>query len=155
MKTLAIATLLLATSGLAQAESVRLINADGSELSQLCIAAVASPDALAASAKALDISTPDLPTVRCNGLMIHSFASKYREESSKKALAGYTLKMSDTSPVTELCVASAKSEQEFKKVKEMYFSEADNVEAEVMCNGMPLKTFARKYRSPSMSISQR
>lgn len=159
MKTLALATLLLATTGLVQAEPARLVNADGSDVSQLCIAAAASPDALAASAKALNISTPDLYTVRCNGLSIHSFASKYREtgvkEVAKKPLAGFKLKKSDSSPVTALCVASTQSEQEFNKVKAQYFASAGNVEAEVLCNGIPLKTFARKYRAPSLSISQR
>jgi hypothetical protein len=144
----------MATSGLANADSWRLVNADGSELGELCIAAVSSPDVLATTAKALGVSMLELDTVRCNGYTLSVFAAKYRTTDSRPA-AGYKLTKSDTSPVTELCMASARSPQEFAKVKELYFSNEANVEAEVLCNGMPLKTFARKYRAPSLTISQR
>jgi len=155
MKKFTLAMLMIAGSGLAQAD-YKVVNADGSELSQLCVAATASKAALLETAASAGLSAVELDTVRCNGLSLDRFASKYSKPATVAVLpAGYVLKASDASEATALCIAATKSEQEFMAVKSMYFGAEPKVETEVLCNGLPLKTFARKYGSTAMTISQR
>lgn len=156
MKRFTLAMLMIAGSGLAQAD-YKVVNADGSELSQICVAATASKAALLETAASAGLSAVELDTVRCNGLSLARFAAKYSKPTATLAAlpAGYLLKASDTSEATALCIAATKSEQEFMAVKSMYFGAEPKVETEVLCNGLPLKTFARKYGSTAMTISQR
>jgi len=116
-----------------------------------------SPPFLLETATSAGLSTVELDTVRCNGLSVGRFASKYSKPVTTVAAlpAGYVLKASDTSETTALCIAATKSEQEFMAVKSMFFGAEPQVETEVRCNGLPLKTFARKYGKTAMTISQR
>lgn len=154
MKKLFLVSLLLTSAGIAQADSYRLVNADGAELSAICIAAVTSREAMYAKAAELDISPLDVASLRCNGMPVGRFVGKLRASTAKET-AGYVFSASDSTPVTELCLAAVRSEQEFMKVKEQYFGNDGKVEAEVMCNGIPLKTFARRYRAPAQALSLR
>jgi hypothetical protein len=154
MKKFIIATLLLAGAGLAQADSLKLVNADGSALSELCIAAVSSRSDLSATAKALGITPLDTETLRCNGMRLGRFVGRYGNTVARKATA-YFFSKADETAVTELCMAAVSSEQEYRKVMELHFSNDAEVEAEVRCNGIPLRRFARKYREPALTVSQR
>ena len=155
MKKFFLVSLLLTSAGIAQADSNRLVNADGAELSAICIAAVTSREAMFETAAELGISPLNPETLLCNGMPVGRFAGKYRSAAAKEAAAGFVFSKSDDSPVTELCLAVVRSEQEYLKVKEQHFGGDANVEAEVLCNGMPLKTFARKYRTQVQTISLR
>lgn len=154
MKKFVIAMLMVAGSSATQADYV-VKNADGSELSQLCVAAVKSDTALLATAESIGLDKADLATVRCNGLTLDRFAARYGKTSSTPASIGYVLKGSDSSETTALCIAAASSEQEYRRVKAAYFAEESKIETEVLCNGLSLKSFARKYGKPAMAISQR
>jgi hypothetical protein len=153
MKKLFLVSLLLTSAGFAQADSANLVNADGSALSAVCIAAVTSREAMFEKAAELGVHPLDTETLLCNGMTLSRFVGVHRAAEAKPA--GYVFSMSDSTPVTELCMAALKSEQEYMQVKQQYFSKDDKVEAEVLCNGMPLTTFARKYRTPTLSISSR
>ncbi|HHX81535.1 MAG TPA: hypothetical protein GX696_00950 [Pseudomonadaceae bacterium] len=156
MKNLAIAMLMIAGSGLAQAD-YKLVSGDGSELSQVCIAAATAPrnTMLGAAAKA-GISAAELASVRCNNLPLNRFVAKYGKAPSAGIEAtSYVLKGTDNSEITSLCLAAVSSEAEFRKVKTMYFSRSPMVEEEVRCNGLRLKSFSRKYGKSAMVISQR
>jgi hypothetical protein len=154
MKKLFLASLLIVSAGLTQAETPNLVNADGSELSAICIAAVTSRDAMYDKAAELGVRPFEPSTLRCNGKTLARFVSAFRADATPKP-AGYVFSKSDESPVTELCLAAVKSEQEYTSVKERYFAEDAYVEAEVRCNGIPLLTFARKYRTPAPTVSLR
>lgn len=155
MKKLFLVSLLLTSAGIAQADSYRLVNADGAELSAICIAAVTSHEVMIETAAELGITPLDSATLRCNGMPVGRFVGKVRSAVAREEIAGFVFSKSDNSPVTELCLAAVSSEQEYLKVKEQHFSREANVEAEVLCNGMPLKTFARRYRAPALTVSLR
>lgn len=142
----------------------KLVPADDSALSKVCIAAAehgARDDATLAAAAEAGIGLLDLPTVRCNGLTLENFAARYRAKKNQVALLdtsspagplGVILRKTDSSPETELCAAAAISDAAYERVKEEHFAGALNLEAEVKCNGLPLKVFARKYRSLATAL---
>ena len=160
MKKFVLATLLVTGASVAQA-GPKLVPADTSELSQLCVAAAESRSALQSAANEIGLNAQDLQDVRCNGVSLTRFAAEYRtvadvEEAAVKASDGYILKPSDDSPLAALCIAAASSQEEYERVKEQHFSQENNLEAEVMCNGVPLKNFARRFRdAQTLVVSQR
>jgi len=153
MKKLAIAMLMITGSALAQAD-YHVVNADGSDLSRLCIAALTPAADMSTAATAAGVGFAELGTVRCNGLSLDRFAAKYRSKSPPVEPVAYVLKGTDDTEATALCLAAASSEQEFVKVKSLYLS-TGLIEAEIRCNGLSLKSFARKYGNPALTISQR
>lgn len=136
-----------------------LVPADASELSKLCVAAASAEShaELLALTAAAGIARSELPTLRCNGMALTRFAAKYGgakpvslvENSSSM---GYLLRKTDSSPLTELCAAAAMSDAEYAKVKSTYFSNDASIDAEVQCNGLPLKSFVRKFRSSTTAL---
>jgi hypothetical protein len=154
MKKLFLVSLLLTSAGLANAETPLMVNADGSELSAICIAAVESREAMYDKAAELGVRNFSPSELRCNGKTVSRFLATYRAAAEPKP-AGFVFSTTDDSPVTALCIAAVKSEQEYLAVKEQYFSNDETVEAEVHCNGVPLLTFARKYRTPGPTLSLR
>ena len=107
MKKFAIAMLMIAGSVLAQAD-YKVVNADGSDLSQLCVAAATPAAGLSAAAKAVGVTTAGLATVRCNGLTLERFAAKYGSRSLDTTPVAYVLKGTDDSEATALCLAAAR-----------------------------------------------
>jgi hypothetical protein len=154
MKKLFLVSLLLTSAGLAHAETPPMVNADGSDLSAICIAATKSREAMYDKAAELGVRHFSAAELRCNGKTVSSFLATYRAAAEPKP-AGFVFSATDDTPVSALCLASVKSEQEYMAVKERYFSNDETVEAEVHCNGMPLLTFARKYRAPGPTLSLR
>jgi hypothetical protein len=154
MKKLFLVSLLLTSAGIAHAETPQMVNADGSELSAICIAAIDSREAMYKKAAEVGELPFEPATLRCNGMTVSRFISSYRAAAVPKP-EGFVFSKSDDSPTTALCLAAVKSEQEYMTVKEQYFGEEENIEAEVHCNGMPLLAFARKYRAPGPTISAR
>jgi hypothetical protein len=159
MKKFVTAIVLLGSTSLVHADYA-LVPSDSSELSKLCIAAASadSREAVLALTGAAGFSISDLPTVRCNGMPITRFAAKYGSRKPEVFLetsspVGYLLRKSDASPLTELCAAAAVSDAEYVKVKESHFGADTNIEAEVHCNGVPLKSFVRKFRNASATLA--
>lgn len=155
MKKLFLATLLLASAGITQADAPPLVNADGSELSAICIAAVTSREAMYDKAAELGVRDFEPNEMRCNGQTVARFVSMQRAAASATAPAGYVFSKTDDSPVTELCLAAVRSEQEYRRVMARHFGEDREVEAEVRCNGMSVQNFARKYRAQDRTVSLR
>jgi hypothetical protein len=130
---------------------------------QLCVAAAAadSREAVLALTDAAGITRLDVPTVLCNGMPLTRFSLKYGNAKTEAMTvsavsAGYVLRKSDSSPLTELCAAAAVSAQEYSKVLQQYFNGDRSVESELFCNGIPLKTFVRKYgAAEGRQVSQR
>jgi hypothetical protein len=155
MKKLFLVSLLLTSAGVVHAETPHMVNADGSELSAICIAAVDSREAMYKKAAEVGEMPFEPSTLRCNGMTVSRFISSYRAATAVPKPEGFVFSKSDDSPTTALCLAAVKSEQEYMTVKEQYFGEEENIEAEVHCNGIPLLTFARKYRAPGPTLSLR
>jgi hypothetical protein len=161
MKKFITAIVLLGSTSLVHADYT-LVPADDSELSKLCLAAATadSRSSLLALTAAAGIKRFDLPTVRCNGIPITRFALKYGSKKPESFVEtpntigakSYLLRLSDTNPVTELCAAAAVSEAEYARVKEAHFRNDENIDAEVHCNGSPLKSFVRKFRNASATL---
>ncbi|MDY6983094.1 MAG: hypothetical protein SV422_08400 [Pseudomonadota bacterium] len=158
-----VALALLGSASFAHAD-YKLVSADDSDLSKLCIAAAesSSREGILAAAEAAGVGLLDLPDVRCNGLTLERFGAKYRsskgkelallDTSSPASPLNVILRKTDSTPETELCAAAAVSEAAYASVKATYFSKDDNIESEIHCNDMPLKSFVRKYRSGSTAL---
>lgn len=162
MKKFITAIALLSSTSFVHAD-YKVVNADDSALSKLCVAAAAadSRDALLLLTDAAGIDRSAVGTVLCNGIPLTRFSLKYGNAKTgaiveKVASTGYVLLKSDSSPLTELCAAAAVSELEYSKVKQTYFNGDSKVESELFCNGIPLKTFIRKFgATESRQVSQR
>ncbi|MDY6983352.1 MAG: hypothetical protein SV422_09700 [Pseudomonadota bacterium] len=156
MKKLFLASMLMVSAGIAQADTPQLVNADGSELSAICIAAITSREAMYDKAAELGVRNFEPSEMRCNGQTVSRFISIHRAMAKVAAERGsFVFSKSDDTPVTELCMAAIRSEQEYRAVKERLFADEEGIEAEVRCNGMSLTNFARKYRTPVSAVSLR
>lgn len=138
----------------ANADTPRLVNADGSELSAICIAAITSREAMYDKAAELGVRDFEPAELGCNGQTISRFVSLHRAASTAKP-AGYVFSKTDDTPVTELCLAVVRSDQEYLAVKKRHFGDETGIEEEVRCNGMSLTNFARKYRRQVSTVSLR
>lgn len=78
MKRTATALLFVLAAAGAAAESVRFVNGDGSEVTDLCIAAVTGAPDLNTRATRLGIRNFTNDDVLCNGLPLNEFMRKYR-----------------------------------------------------------------------------
>ena len=154
MNTLSITSLVALAALNANADTPRLVNADGSELSAICIAAITSREAMYDKAAELGVRDFEPAEMRCNGQTLSRFVSLYRAASTVKP-AGYVFSKTDDTPVTELCLAAVRSDQEYLAVKKRHFEDEARIEEEVRCNGMSLANFARKYRRPVSTVSLR
>lgn len=121
MKKLFLASLLFISAGLARAETPPMVNAGGSELSAICIAAVESREAMYDKAAELGVRHFSESELRCNGNSVSRFLSIYRAAAEPQR-TGFVFSKTDDSPTTALCLAAVKSEQEYMAVKEQYFS---------------------------------
>jgi hypothetical protein len=131
-------------------DNVRLVNADASMLSEICIAAVESRNAAIDVASELKMTGAELDEVYCNGMPLAQFVRTYRAPE-KMVEPTYILKNTDATALTEVCMASVKSEEEFAAAKAKL---GEDVKLdEVHCNNMPLADFARRYRKTEMTAS--
>lgn len=122
----------------------KLVNGDGSVLSQTCIAAVESREALR---KQLAMYNLEADRLRCNGMPLSAFVQSMNGASAAdEAVSEARLIARNSSPFTKLCIAAARSRDEFERVKSRYFARGNYEPEDVACNGMPLDEFARKYR---------
>ncbi|MDR0780537.1 MAG: hypothetical protein LBF16_07565 [Pseudomonadales bacterium] len=126
----------------ASVDNIRLVNADASPLSEICIAAVESRRAALDVAAEYGMSSQDLAEVHCNGMPLVQFAHTYRAPEKKMAPI-YRFKSTDASPLTDVCMASVKSAEEFAAAKARLG--ADITLEEIRCNKLPLAEFARRY----------
>lgn len=152
MKHLFSVSLLLFVAAVCQAEPVRYFNADGSEFSEICIAAIESRGAAADKAAELGIQGFDYDRLRCNGMS----ATRFLQEQKAKPVEAtemFAVNAGDSSPETELCVAALTSPEKFQAVKERYFERAKELESKLQCNGKPLKRFVMQYGSESLTGS--
>jgi hypothetical protein len=150
MKRFIIASLLVSAASVASADNVRLVNADSSSLSEICIAAVESRAAALDAAYELGLTPAELDQLKCNEMPLTQFVRTYR--APQKAVdTTYVLKRTDESALTELCLASVKSEEEFAAAKANLGS--DVALKEVRCNNMSIAEFARKYGKTALTAS--
>lgn len=154
MKKLLISSLLVLGALNAHADTPRAVNADGSALSAICIAALTSREAMYDKAAELGVRDFEPSEMRCNGQTISRFLGIHRATRAAQP-AGYVFSKSDNTPVTELCMAAVRSDAEYRAVKARHFGEEAGIEEEVRCNGMTLTSFARKYRTPVSAVSLR
>lgn len=146
--------LLTTNINIASAEEYRLVSTDNSALSALCIAAAQAPEAVTENAEEIGMDSSDISKLRCNGRTLPVFLRQFRATENRPQII-YTFNKTDASEETELCYAAVNSEQQYEQVKDIYFDDETKVEEELMCNGMPIKTFARRYRNRALTASTR
>ncbi|MBE1298865.1 MAG: hypothetical protein GJ680_03000 [Alteromonadaceae bacterium] len=127
-----------------QVNALQLVNGDGSQYADVCIAAAQSKSALNAKAEEFGFSKFDLEQFTCNGYSVKEFAKKFAAKPASKVEI-FSFTSDDNVPETKLCVAAVTSKEAFAEVKAKHF--ANKSVNSIACNGMPLKAFAKKYGS--------
>lgn len=150
MKRLVLASLLLGVATTATAGQVRLVNADASALSEICIAAVESRAAALATAGELGVPSADLTQLQCNDMPLANFVRRYRAPASTMQLeTAYVFTSNDASPLTALCMASLEDDSTFAAARARLDDDLDL--SEVRCNKLSLDEFTRKYRKAALT----
>ena len=152
MKKLYIAVLALVAANSASAESVRLVNADGNPLSQLCIAAVESESTFKVLSQDLDLGPMQIDELRCNSKPLRAFVASVRTKLESPVTPNLVFRTTDESDLSRLCMAVLESEEAYESVKANIKMEGGFVESEILCNGLPIKSFARKYRNMTAAL---
>ena len=83
-KLLVVSALLLSSTTLfstANAQQVRFVSSDGSELSALCIAVASSNLPLSETLAAYGIERKEITEIRCNGIELSRFVSKFKQRN--------------------------------------------------------------------------
>jgi hypothetical protein len=78
---LSFSTVFSTTISTAHAQELRLVSSDGSELSALCIAVASSNRPLFETLAAYGIERREISEIRCNGLDLARFVSKYKQRN--------------------------------------------------------------------------
>jgi esterase/lipase superfamily enzyme len=125
-----IAFVALSTSA---ANAVEFVNQDGSELSNLCIAAVQDGR----------VNKSQLENLSCNGMPAKTFVKKYRTTKAKTVSQAIRFESKDNTAESELCVAAATSNKAYNQTKNRLFGRTDT--RQIACNGKSIAVFAKKY----------
>ena len=123
-------------------QAVEFVNENGSQYSQICIAAAQSPEALKREATAQGLNSFQIKEITCNGLSLKSFAKKYRQNNSEETVKVVAFENANKTDVTELCIAAATSNDAFSDAKARLFN---NEDVNVRCNGQELVKFAKRF----------
>lgn len=124
-KSFAAAAVVFAVSHTASA--VEFINKDGSELSEICIAAAQSGKATRTG------------NVQCNGMPIREFAKQF--DTQADAAKVIVFENVNNAPETQVCIAAATSNEAFEETVTRLNVNTNKVE----CNGSKLNKFAKRY----------
>lgn len=155
MKKFIVAVALVAanvSANVALAEDVRLVSADGNPLSELCIAAVESEGRFKSLAKELGITPLQESELRCNSKPVRAFVASVRNKLAAPVGPTLVFRTTDESDLSRLCMASLESDEAYEAVKANVKAEGALLESEILCNGMPIKSFARKYRNMTAAL---
>jgi hypothetical protein len=142
--------LTLAASGVC-AEPVRFINGDGSEITELCIAAATSSSELNVLATRLGVTTFTKGDVICNGMPLNKFARQYRTVDVPETVI-MSFRKNDETPETELCYAAVTYSADFERIKAAYLRKNENFD-KVRCNNLSLDNFVEKYSYQALTAS--
>lgn len=148
MKKVIVGCLLMIGSAAAQADQVRLVPADDSQYTRVCLAATESEAALQSTIAELGLDKAALKEVNCNGKPLARFARQYRDVS-------YNFKLKDGSAESRLCYAAVTSLEDFESIRAERFADVANLEQEVSCNGMSLERFISRYADLRMVTAAR
>ena len=129
----AVAAVVFTTSA---ANAVELVNVDGSELNNLCIAAVNSADS---------VSKKELVNLTCNGMPVKNFVKKYSTTKAQTASEAIRFESSNNSAESELCIAAATSNKAYEQTKNRLFGRLDA--RQISCNGENIASFAKKFNA--------
>ncbi|MGK0343436.1 MAG: hypothetical protein ACJAXW_003997 [Candidatus Azotimanducaceae bacterium] len=132
------------TSGTIKADDLTLTSHDDSIYTQVCIAAVKDGDRFE---QLLNQHEIDRDIVRCNGRPLGTFVKKmtsYKGVATIKDVATI-LVGSNGSAETTLCLAAAKSPEEFTRAKSQLFSGQPDKVRRIACNEVPLNIFAARF----------
>jgi hypothetical protein len=144
------------TSGTINADDLTLTSHDDSIYTQVCIAAVKDGDRFEQLLNQYEI---DRDLVRCNGKPLVTFVKKMtsdksvatiKEDATIKEVAtikgvATILVGSNESAETALCLAAAKSPEEFTRAKSQLFSDQPDKVRRIVCNEVPLNIFAARF----------
>lgn len=135
-------------SAVAHADEVRLVPADDSMYTQVCLSAAESDAALRSTVSGMGLDSGELESISCNGMPLPRFARQHRD-------VAYDFKLSDRSAETRLCHAAITAPETFESIRAEHFSNVPNIGQEVSCNGMTLERFVSRYGSVPMVTAAR
>ncbi len=151
MKKFVVAFALIASNA-ALADNVRLVAADGSPLSELCIAAVESESRFKSLARELEITPMQESELRCNSKPVRAFVASVRNKIAAPVAPTLVFRTTDESDLSRLCMAILESDEAYEAAKAGVKAEGALLESEILCNGTPIRSFARKYRGMTAAL---
>lgn len=135
-------------SAVAHADEVRLVPADDSMYTQVCLAAAESESALQSTVSGMGLDSAELESISCNGMPLPRFARQHRD-------VAYDFRLKDSTAETRLCHAAITAPETFESIRAEHFADVSNIEQEVSCNGMTLERFISRYGSVPMVTAAR
>lgn len=145
MKNLFVLSALVFSFTTVQAEPARLVAADSSNLSALCIAAATSEQSLLELGGAHGINANELNEIRCNGMTVDRFIASIKAQTVT-APRNVVFKKKDESDLTELCYKALSSFDQYQQLLRQRAGKDANLQSELACNGMPVTDFVSRYR---------
>lgn len=115
-------------------QAVEFVNGDGSQISEMCIAAAQSKVAI--------VNNSSSSSIVCNGTSLKNFAKQYRNAKTQNVVNVIAFESANTAPESELCIAAATSNEAYAQVKNNINSIAID---SIACNGIELVKFAKRY----------
>lgn len=134
---------LAATSAFGRIESVQVTA--GQLETGLCMAALDSMEYMYQLSQQ-ELGAPiDQTELQCNGMPVKAWVTRTKlEEQARNTFV--TVKATNQSPETQLCLAALESDEALVAAREALFSYETGIEQDLECNGMPLSRFVTKYR---------
>jgi hypothetical protein len=90
--------------------------------------------------------------VRCNSKPLGAFVASVRNKIAAPVAPMVVFRTTDESDLSRLCMAALESAESYEAVKASVKAEGALLESEILCNGMPIKSFARKYRNMTAGL---
>ena len=153
MRKLQLTALLLLLPSISFAQNVNFTPSDDSPYTAVCMAAIESEAAVKAKMEEHSLSRSDITELSCNGMSLDRFAAKYRNSENHEPIRVFAFTEATNSAETTLCIAAATSNDEYLRLKNELFKNNRTADvASIVCNRLPLQTFARRYGNSDFKI---
>ena len=141
MKKLSVVLSMLCLSSFANANSVELVNGDGSPASQFCVDAVYSGYTQSDLTEKLRLTAFAAKNFTCNGYSVDEFVHLHQSKVTAENVKVFAFESSDGKFATDLCIAAATSNRKWKSLLGSDTLKQKRIANKLYCNGMPAVSY--------------
>lgn len=147
--------LFITGTSIVNAKSFEFVNGDGSNKSEVCVAATISKSSWENKAGELQLGDADLQSFTCNGYPIEEFGNQYRGKQQSDESAGpvkvFAFTTDTVRVAAELCIAGSTDNVSLYNAMKKTKTPKNNMYL-VRCNGMSIKRFSKKFGNKKYRI---